>query len=58
MTFNVQGNMTSYSFEALQEYCTYQCMVAAGNDVYGLGPSSSISFTTLEAGNKCAAIGV
>ena len=49
VTFNLPGNMTSYSFEILQEYCTYQCMVAAGNSMYGLGPSSSINFTTLEA---------
>ena len=49
LTFNVT-NVTSYMFEALQEYCTYHCMVAAGNAAYGIGPGSSVSFTTLEAG--------
>lgn len=48
LVISVPGSVTSYTFQNLQEYCLYHCEVSAGNDLYGLGPSSNISFRTLE----------
>ena len=50
LTLRVGRDVNTYTLEALQEYCTYQFTVAAGNDIFGTGPNSNISFTTLEAG--------
>lgn len=48
---NVSGSDLSYRVDKLEEYCRYDCQIAAGT-VIGSGPySSHVQFLTMEAGN-------
>ena len=48
---NVSGSDLSYTVGGLEEYCRYDCQIAAGT-VVGAGPySSRVQFVTMEDGN-------
>ena len=50
---NVSGSDLSYTVEGLEEYCRYDCQIAAGT-IIGSGPfSSHVQFLTMEDG-KCS----
>ena len=50
---NVSGSDLSYTVGGLEEYCRYDCQIAAGT-VVGAGPySSRVQFVTMEDGKRC-----
>lgn len=50
ITVNVSGSYSSYTVSGLEEYCRYQCQIAAGT-IIGSGPYSSyVEFLTMQGG--------
>lgn len=50
ITFNVSGSDLSYTVSGLEEYCRYECQIAAGT-IIGSGPySSRVEFLTMQDG--------
>ena len=56
ITANVSASDMSYDVGGLEEYCRYECQIAAGT-IIGSGPySSPLEFLTMEDGNEIFAM--